>query len=389
MTLSAADAQVLVQDSVTALRIGNAAEARALLEELQQAGDTIDPQWLLLSHACRMMGDDVAEEAALQKLLTIDKRHLAALLLMGELKARQDDDRAANAFYKAALNMVGAGARVTDDLRPKLKQAEIFLAGAHSRFEDFLLRKLSETGLRGGDTPKPVSNAIDMLMGRREIFHQKPSMFYYPGMPQREFYERHEFSWLEQLEAAIPDMQDELSGVLNTTQKFSPYVESNPDRPRPNNPLLDDPSWGAFYFWKSGEAIAENIAQCPKTIAALEAAPIPVIKDRSPMALYSVLEAETHIAPHFGLLNTRLICHIPLIIPGDCALRVGSETRPWQNGEALIFDDSFEHEAWNRSNQRRVILLFEVWRPEISETERSALITIFEAINEYQKPVDI
>lgn len=389
MTLSAADAQVLVQDSVTALRAGNAAKARALLEQLQQAGDTIDPQWLLLAHACRMIGDDVAEEAALQKLLAIDKRHLAALLLMGELKARQDDDRAANAFYKAALNMVSAGARVTDDLRPKLKQAETFLAGAHGRFEDFLLRKLSETGLQGADTPKPVSNAIDMLMGRREIFHQKPSMFYYPGMPQREFYERYEFPWLDQLESAIPDMQDELSGVLNKTQKFSPYVESNPDRPRPNNPLLDDPSWGAFYFWKSGEAIAENIAQCPKTIAALEAAPIPVIKDRSPMALYSVLEADTHIAPHFGLLNTRLICHIPLVIPGDCALRVGSETRPWKNGEALIFDDSFEHEAWNRSNSRRVILLFEIWRPEISKTERSALTTIFEAINEYQKPLEI
>lgn len=389
MTLSAADAQVLVQDSVAALRAGNAEKARALLEQLQQAGDTIDPQWLLLAHACQMMGDDAAEEAALQNLLAIDKRHLAALLLMGALKARQNDDRAANAFYKAALNMVGAGARVTDDLRPKLKQAEEFLAGAHGRFEDFLLRKLSETGLQGNDTPKPVSNAIDMLMGRREIFHQKPSMFHYPGMPQREFYERHEFPWLEQLEAAIPDMQDELAGVLNTTQKFSPYVESNPDRPRPNNPLLDDPSWGAFYFWKSGEAIAENIAQCPKTVAALEAAPIPIIKDRSPMALYSVLEADTHIAPHFGLLNTRLICHIPLILPTDCALRVGGETRPWKNGEALIFDDSFEHEAWNRSNERRIILLFEVWRPEISETERSALTTIFEAINAYQKPVEI
>jgi len=389
MTLSAADAQVLLQDSVTALRAGDAAKARTLLEELQQAGDTIDPQWLLSAHACRMMGDDAAEEAALQKLLAIDKRHLAALLLMGELKARQNDDRAANAFYRAALNMVGAGTRVTDDLRPKLKQAEMFLAGAHGRFEDFLLRKLSETGLQGNDTPKPVSNAIDMLMGRREIFHQKPSMFHYPGMPQREFYERREFPWLEQLEAAIPDMQEELAGVIASTQKFSPYVESIPDRPRPNNPLLDDSNWGAFYFWKSGEAIAENIAKCPKTVSALGAAPIPVIQERSPMALYSVLEADTHIAPHFGMLNTRLICHIPLVIPNDCALRVGGETRPWKDGEALIFDDSFEHEAWNRSNERRVILLFEIWRPEISETERSALTTIFEAINEYQKPVEI
>ncbi len=389
MTLSAADAQSLLQDSVTALRAGNAAKARSLLEELQQAGDAINPQWLLMAHACRMMDDDEAEEAALQKLLAIDKRHLAALFLMGELKARQNDDRAANGFYKAALNMVSVGAKVTDDLRPKLKQAEDFLAGAHGRFEDYLLRKLSEAGLQGNDTPKPVSNAIDMLMGRREIFYQKPSMFHYPGMPQREFYERHEFPWLEQLESAIPDMKEELAAVLAKTQEFSPYVESIPNRPRPNNPLLDDSSWGAFYFWKSGEEVTENTVQCPKTVAALGTAPIPIIKERSPMALYSVLEADTHIAPHYGVLNTRLICHIPLILPSNCALRVGGETRPWKDGEALIFDDSFEHEAWNRSNERRVVLLFEVWRPEISEAERSALTTIFEAINEYQKPVNI
>jgi aspartyl/asparaginyl beta-hydroxylase (cupin superfamily) len=389
MTLTPEQARYLLNDGVADLRANKPDDARAKLEELCTAGGGIEPQWLLLSHACRMQGDDVAEEAALQKLLAIDKRHLAALLLMGDLKVRHNDDRGANAFYKAALNMAGAGASIPEDLKPKMQQAEQFLSGAHGRFESYLLQKLKETGLEGSDTPLPVRNAIELLMGRKEIFYQKPSMFYYPGMPQREFYERHEFPWLEQVEASISDMQEELQGVMAQRQQFSPYVESHPDRPRPTNPLLDDSSWGAFYFWKSGEAISENIAQCPKTVAALEAAPIPVIRDRSPMALYSVLEPDTHIAPHFGLLNTRLICHIPLVIPSDCALRVGSETRPWKDGEALIFDDSFEHEAWNRSDLRRVILLFEVWRPEISSDEQTALTTIFEAINEYQKPVDI
>ncbi|AMO73254.1 aspartyl/asparaginyl beta-hydroxylase domain-containing protein [Sphingorhabdus sp. M41] len=334
-------------------------------------------------------GNDAIAEAALQKLLAADKRHLAALFLMGELKARVDDDRAANGFYRAALNMVSAGAAVSDDLRPKIKQAEEFLAGAHGRFEAFLFRKLDESGLAGNDTPIPVRHAIDLLMGRKEIFYQKPSVFYYPGMPQREFYERSEFPWLAEMEAAIPDMQEELRDVIARTQEFKPYVQGQPNRPRPNNPLLDDPSWGAHYFWKDGVEITQNSVHCPKTMAALAAAPIPVIQERSPMALYSVLEPGTHIAPHYGMLNTRLICHIPLILPSDCALRVGGETRPWKAGEALIFDDSFEHEAWNRSDQRRVILLFEIWRPEISAEERQALTTIFESINEYQKPVEI
>lgn len=339
--------------------------------------------------AASRSGDDSTAEITLQNLLAIDKRHLAALLLMGDLKARANDDRAANSYYKAALNMVSVGAAVTDDLRPGIKQAEAFLAGAHGRFEAFLMGKLEDTGLASKDTPIPVRQAIDLLMGRKEIFYQKPSLFYYPGMPQREFYERAEFPWLADIEAAIPDMQEELHAVIARTKEFTPYVQGHPNRPRPNNPLLDDPNWGAHYFWKDGVEITENSAHCPKAMAALEAAPIPIIQERSPMALYSVLEPGTHIAPHYGMLNTRLICHIPLVLPPDCALRVGGETRPWKEGEALIFDDSFEHEAWNRSNQRRVILLFEIWRPEISEEERGALTTIFEAINEYQKPVEI
>ena len=116
----------------------------------------------------------------------------------------------------------------------------------------------------------------------------------------------------------------------------------------------------------------------------LSAAPMPRIDQRSPIALWSLLKPGTHIQPHHGLLNTRLICHIPLIVPGDCALRVGNETREWREGEALIFDDSFEHEAWNRSDSTRVVLLFEIWRPEISLEERAALTAIFETINDYQ-----
>jgi aspartyl/asparaginyl beta-hydroxylase (cupin superfamily) len=107
------------------------------------------------------------------------------------------------------------------------------------------------------------------------------------------------------------------------------------------------------------------------------------------MALWSLLKPGTHIQPHHGLLNTRLICHLPLIVADNCALRVGAETRAWAPGEMLIFDDSIEHEAWNRGNDTRVILLFEVWRPEIHAEERIALTRLFEAIDQFgPKQVD-
>ena len=119
------------------------------------------------------------------------------------------------------------------------------------------------------------------------------------------------------------------------------------------------------------------------SLAALAHAPQPVIPGRAPLALFSRLTPGTHIQPHHGLLNTRLICHLPLIVPDGCGLRVGAETRSWREGEMLIFDDSFEHEAWNRGASDRTILLFEIWRPDIDVDERAQLTRIFAAIDTY------
>ena len=128
---------------------------------------------------------------------------------------------------------------------------------------------------------------------------------------------------------------------------------------------------------------ADHAKACPETVAALEGLPIPDIATRSPMALFSVLKARTHIPPHWGMLNTRLIVHLPLIVPPNCRLRVGNEVRPVEAGKAIIFDDSIEHEAWNDSDETRVVLLFEIWRPELDASERKALTTMLEAINAY------
>src|SRR6185369_7390651 len=84
---------------------------------------------------------------------------------------------------------------------------------------------------------------------------------------------------------------------------------------------------------------------------------------------------------HHGLVNTRLICHLPLLVPAQCTFRVGNELRDWQKGKAWLFDDTIEHEAWNRSDQTRVILLFDVWRPELAQEERDLVVSLFEAID--------
>jgi aspartyl/asparaginyl beta-hydroxylase (cupin superfamily) len=372
--------EALAREGLEALRRGDGATARDRFEAYALVAGVAQTPWIMLAQAHRLTGNEAAEKKALERVLAAAPRDLPALLMMGALCQRNDDDRGATRWYQTALNQASILPDVQPALHARLGDAQAFLTGAMARYGDHLEKALKAEGVSGG--PR-LALALDLLLGRATLYQQQPTSFYFPGLPQRQFFERSEFSWLAAIEAEVPAMQHELATRLAEERGFSPYVVSNPENPAPSNPLRDDPSWGAHYLLKDGEALADNAAKAPRTMAALALAPQPVIHQRSPMALYSLLKPGTHIQPHNGLLNTRLICHVPLIAPAGCALRVGSETRTWTVGETLIFDDSIEHEAWNRGSETRIVLLFEIWRPEISPDERAALTLLYEAINDY------
>ena len=147
--------------------------------------------------------------------------------------------------------------------------------------------------------------------------------------------------------------------------------------------LAGNLDWGAFHLFKDGLIQEENARLCPKTMEALKAAPTPSVRGKCPVALFSRLRPGTRIPPHHGLMNSRLICHLPLIAPKGCVLRVGNQERVWRIGEMLIFDDSIEHEAYNPTSKDRIVLLFDIWRPELSEDERRFISALFEAIEEF------
>jgi hypothetical protein len=383
--LTKTEAEILARDGMTALRNGKAALAYDTLLLLQDGAPGVPAPWFLIAQAAQSLGRDIEADAALVKFLATEPRHLAALLTMAALKVRRGDDRAAQSFYRTALNVAAQpGTTIPPVLVPMLQTGERFLDDVAKRFAKHLDHALVGTRLANGVHGARTRHAIDVLLGRSELYLQQPSMFYFPGLAQRAFFERDEFSWVATMEAATAAIRSELDHALATEDAFAPYVQSRADRPAPANLLLDDPSWSAFQLWRGGVPVEPNAALCPQTMAALAHAPIPVIAGRSPMAIFSLLKPGTHIRPHHGMLNTRLICHLPLIAPDGCGLRVGAETRHWRTGEMLIFDDSFEHEAWNRGQHTRVVLLFEIWRPELTIDERTALTDIFEAIDTYQ-----
>ncbi len=334
--------------------------------------------WVALSQAELALGNRGAAEAALEVQLELAPRDIGALLMRGLMREQAGDARAASSFYKTALNQAGADGRVPPPLTALLDHARVYLRQAEGSFEAHLLEALDD------DLSPVMSEAVELLLGKRELYFQQPSVFYYPGLPQKRFYDPAQFPWLEPMLAMVPAMQRELADVLAAgAEGFAPYVHANPNRPAPNNPLLDSQDWTAFHFWRSGAVVEESAARCPATMEALSHAPLVRTPGRSPNAHWSRLLPGAHITPHFGMLNTRLICHIPILTAPQCWLRVGSERREWIDGVPLIFDDSIEHEAKNDGPQQRVILLFEIWRPEIEAADRAAISRIFEAIGTY------
>lgn len=368
------DLQQIAQAGLAALQAGDAAAARAAFEQVAAAGAATPRLNLLFAHACQRLGDDAAAAAALDAVLAAEPRNIEALILRGDVAG---SDRAASAFYTFALTSA-VGTNPSPAIAARLQHARAALDAASAR----MLAYLRETTTGHGAGPR-FEEAVAIVAGLKQPYFQAPTSFFYPGLPHIQFYDPADFAWAADLEARAPEIRAELQAVLASEQGLKPYVEADPTRPNRGHALLGDPSWSAFHLLEKGKPVAGNAERCPATIAALAGLPIPHIAGRSPMALFSVLQPGTHIQPHSGMLNTRLIVHLPLIVPPECALRVGNDTRTVEAGKLMIFDDSIEHEAWNRSDATRVVLLFEVWRPELGEAERDALTRLFEAIGTY------
>jgi len=373
-----ADPEAIARAGVAAWRAGDAQGARRQFEQVAAMGRATPQLWLLLAQARGACADPTGSEAALDHVLSADARNLHALTMKGEAVLARGDERGAVAYFELALTNAPPGTQSPPDLIERLRRAEQAVAAASERFRTHLMQALGDRG-RG---IARFEEAIGIATREQQVHPQMPTSFYYPRLAAIPFFEPSDFAWVAAIEAQVPAMRAELEGVMAQGGGFNPYVEAVAGRPNRGHALLDDDSWSAFHLWRDGE-LSANAARCPVTVAAVESAPVPRIAGRSPMVLFSILSGGTHIPAHNGMLNTRLICHIPLIVPADCRLRVGNETRTVEAGRAMIFDDSIEHEAWNDSEETRVVLLFEIWRPELDAAERQALTTMYEAIGTY------
>jgi aspartyl/asparaginyl beta-hydroxylase (cupin superfamily) len=337
----------------------------------------------MLAQACDLLDDRAAARQALAQVLAADPGNPYALVMQGELYTRDGDDRAANNWYDRAIDAGARIERLPPDLVERLARADAERRAIRQRFTASMTAALAAAGVDADAAGPRFTESLAIVSGATRPYLQEPTSFYFPGLPQRAFYDPEDFDWSARLAAAMPAIRAEAEAVLAARDGLAPYVERPVDRPAKPHSLLDDPRWSAFHLMQDGAPLARHAARCPATMAALEGLPLPAIAGSAPMVLFSILAPGTHIQPHNGMLNTRLIVHLPLIVPPDCRLRVGNTTRTVEAGKLLIFDDSIEHEAWNDSDAIRVILLFEIWRPELTAAERRALTAMYESVTRY------
>lgn len=199
----------------------------------------------------------------------------------------------------------------------------------------------------------------------------RPYVFYAPDLPPTPIFEREDVSWTKEFERHTDAIRDEFLSLVSRGVTGEPYIPAG-SKPPEWSKLSGQMTWESLHIFK--DAKPTNITdRAPVTCAAIENIPA-VRHGEHPMEVFfSVLKAGAHIPPHFGLANCRTTVHLPLIIPEDCAIRVGETVHSWTEGETFIFDDSFNHEAWNKSGNTRVVLIFEAWRPDMTAGEIQAV----------------
>jgi aspartyl/asparaginyl beta-hydroxylase (cupin superfamily) len=380
------DARAITAAGFEALQRGDLEAARASFGRATSVNAADSRAWFGLSLVHRRAGAHSEESDALDQALRLDPRHLPALIAKGDLYTRLGDQRAANSYYSAVLKIAASLRSVPAELQSELRRIDAACQGFARDFEAHLLAALATRGLGGPGTERFV-HAIDLLLGKRQIYFQQPKYFFFPELPQIQFYDRRQFPWAEALERETDAIRAEVRAILAAGAGFAPYIQREPNRPVfDNKGLLNNTDWGACYLIQDGAEVPENAARCPRTMAALREVPLCRIEGRTPSVLFSLLRPGARIPPHHGFMNTRLICHLPLIVPPKCGLRVGNETGAWREGELMVFDDSIEHEAWNSSTELRVVLLFDIWRPELPDAERALVAGMLEAIDSYGGP---
>jgi aspartate beta-hydroxylase len=188
----------------------------------------------------------------------------------------------------------------------------------------------------------------------------------YPDLRSQPWHDPRQFPLARYLEVHAHEIRDELLALAPIA--FHREAER----------IRRSGDWDVAFFYERGRRRNEICDQCPITTHGLDA--YPAVRTLAGLSYVSRMRGGTHVQPHRGPTNLRVRCHLGITVPnGDCAIRVGDETRRWEQGRCLVFDDYYEHEAWNHTDEDRIVLIVDLWHPDLTATE----IRLLEGLHRY------
>lgn len=213
-----------------------------------------------------------------------------------------------------------------------------------------------QTASRPNTRPAPLPSrfvAYIAAIGRADV----PSKHnFYPGLRRSPSYPPQHFALARALTNSYPAIHKEFR-KLGRNDGFQEEIEK----------IRRTGTWRIFPLIELGKRNDENCGKCPVTASIIERHG--AARSISSAAYFSILAPKTHVAAHRGPTNMRLRCHLGIDVPQACRLKVGDTVLNWRNGECLVFDDSYLHEVWNDSDKRRVVLVVDMWHPDLAPSE--------------------
>jgi aspartate beta-hydroxylase len=380
-----ARAQAANIKGLNAIRARDGAAAVSAFLEAVAADGTSAALWVNLAHGHRLMADAAGERVALERALEIDRSDFIAQLRIAQLYQRIGDKRASLEAWELVRHLSQSVEYLPPTMVAEVVQGEAYAADLRQRLAREVQASTQELIAAGHEAgtdetaDRRIRAFVDTAVGDRRIFTNICSGLYYPFLPADEFFDRRHFPWLDELEATASVVRAEMDALLaEACSSLRPYVQM--EKGLPHNLWTDldhSREWTACFLWEYGKPNDEVIAKCPETAAILRRLPLLAIPGRGPNAFFSILAPNGRIPPHTGVTNTRAIIHVGLDVPDGCAIRVGGETRCWDEGKAFAFDDTIEHEVWNSSDHPRTILILDCWNPHLSASERTAITRYF------------
>lgn len=390
------DVEALNFVALASIRLGQFHRARELLNRAVSVNPGHATSQHHLGRASELMGDLIAARECYERATKLSADLPAARLHLAALLEQMGEKHEALVQYSRVMSDMQQLGKWTDrsTTPPALvplvsRAAQVVRDGRKALYFELIEPLAVEFGRSGLER---VARMLRIHLNEEQAefpdSRQQPTFLYFPELPAAPYLDRSLFPWLEDFEGRTDQILLELESLLRQDAN-SEDVFGSPELAAQNlRSPHGAPSWTGHYFYRHGERREANCAACPVTSAALDQLPLSHVGGHGPEVLFSVFTAGTHLLPHRGVTNTRVVGHLPLIVPPDCALRVGSEEHAWQRGRVVVFDDTYEHEAWNRSDQIRVVLIFDLWNPHLTELERAAVARLVVAIGDFNRAME-